>query len=164
MTHRSSALAALCAVAFVSTLRAQSPALTAKVRAYRTAHDAEIVRELSTFIAIPNLASDAPNIRRNVEHLLGMMTARGIRARVLESPNGGTPAVSGSFCRRVRRSRRLLCALRPPARGHDGGHTAVAAYAARQTLDAGESDRAARRVRQVKAVATLRRSASDDKA
>jgi acetylornithine deacetylase/succinyl-diaminopimelate desuccinylase-like protein len=97
MTRHCSALAALCAVAFAAALSAQTPALTAKIRAYRTAHDAEIVRELSTFIAIPNLASDAPNIRRNVDHLLVMMTARGIRARVLESPNGGTPAVYGEL-------------------------------------------------------------------
>ena len=66
-----------------------------KVRAYRKTHDVEIVRELSDFLAIPNLASDKTNIRRNAEHLLGMMQKRGITARLLESPSGGPPAVYG---------------------------------------------------------------------
>jgi acetylornithine deacetylase/succinyl-diaminopimelate desuccinylase-like protein len=89
---------AACASAIASALFAQAaPGVNAKIKAYRTAHDAEIVRELSDFVAIPNLASDAANIRRNVDHLVAMMTARGIRARVLESPNGGTPAVYGEL-------------------------------------------------------------------
>src|SRR5436305_5846656 len=74
---------------------AQAPtpvSLRTKVRGYREAHDVQIVRELSDFLAIPNLASDRANIRRNAEHLLGMMKARGIDARLLESPSGGPPA------------------------------------------------------------------------
>lgn len=93
-----SALLAISAVMLAGTLRGQAaPALNAKIRAYGAAHDAEIVRELSTFVAIPNLATDAPNIRRNVDRLVAMMTARGIRTRVLESPNGGPPAVYGEL-------------------------------------------------------------------
>jgi acetylornithine deacetylase/succinyl-diaminopimelate desuccinylase-like protein len=72
-------------------------ALRAALRGYRVAHDMEIVRELSGFVAIPNLAGDKGNIRRNAEHLLGMMTARGINARLLESPSGGPPAVYGEL-------------------------------------------------------------------
>jgi acetylornithine deacetylase/succinyl-diaminopimelate desuccinylase-like protein len=72
-------------------------ALRTAVRAYATAHDADIVRELSTFLAIPNLASDAPNIQRNADHLIGMLGARGIAARRLESPSGGPPAVYGEL-------------------------------------------------------------------
>ena len=71
--------------------------LRSAVRAYRAAHDVEIVRELSDFLAIPNLASDKLNIRKNAEHLLGMMKARGIEARLLESPSGAPPAVYGSL-------------------------------------------------------------------
>jgi len=78
--------------------QAPSPeALRAKLRDYRRAHDVEIVRELSSFLAIPNLASDKTNIRRNAVHLEGMMTARGISARLLESPSGGPPAVYGEL-------------------------------------------------------------------
>jgi acetylornithine deacetylase/succinyl-diaminopimelate desuccinylase-like protein len=103
MTHVSSDIRrpvvfAACASLIACALSAQAtPALNAKIKAYRTAHDAEIVRQLSDFVAIPNLASDAANIRRNVDHLVRMMTARGIRTQVLESPNGGTPAVYGEL-------------------------------------------------------------------
>ncbi|MEP6494878.1 MAG: M20/M25/M40 family metallo-hydrolase [bacterium] len=93
-------IAAAAATVMAAPLPAQSPPpppLNAKIKAYRMAHDAEMVRELSTFLAIPNLATDAPNIRRNVAHLMGMLASRGIQARVLESPNGGPPAVYGEL-------------------------------------------------------------------
>jgi len=79
---------------------AQAPtpsALRASVHSYTKAHDVEIVHELSDFLAIPNLATDTPNIRRNAERLLAMMTARGITGRLLESPSGGPPAVYGEL-------------------------------------------------------------------
>lgn len=93
-------LLALSGVACARVARAQrtSPeALRTAVRAYANAHDADIVRELRTFVAIPNLASDAPNIQRNADHLIGMLGARGIAARRLESPSGGPPAVYGEL-------------------------------------------------------------------
>ncbi|MDB4874606.1 MAG: peptidase [Gemmatimonadetes bacterium] len=78
---------------------AQTPAndLRTKVRNYGSGHDVEILRELSEFLAIPNLASDGPNIRRNADHLMGMMRSRGITTRLLESPSGGPPAVYGEL-------------------------------------------------------------------
>jgi acetylornithine deacetylase/succinyl-diaminopimelate desuccinylase-like protein len=79
---------------------AQGPSpdvLRAKIQAYTTGRDVEIVGELSRFIAIPNLATDAANIRRNADHLMRMMSARGIAARLLESPTGGPPAVYGEL-------------------------------------------------------------------
>jgi acetylornithine deacetylase/succinyl-diaminopimelate desuccinylase-like protein len=92
--------ACIAGVGFAAPLLAQVPgpdALRAKVRAYSAAHDAAIVRELSDFVAIPNLASDKANIRRNAEHLMSMMNARGIASRLLESPSGGPPAVYGEL-------------------------------------------------------------------
>jgi acetylornithine deacetylase/succinyl-diaminopimelate desuccinylase-like protein len=71
--------------------------LRASVQGYVRGHDTEIVRELSDFVAIPNLASDRTNIGRNAAHLLEMMKARGIASRLLESPNGGPPAVYGEL-------------------------------------------------------------------
>src|ERR1700686_297590 len=38
-----------------------------EVRDYRTDHEDRIVRELAEFLAIPNVASDTPNIQRNAE-------------------------------------------------------------------------------------------------
>jgi len=92
------ATAALGGLALAAAAQAQRPdALRSSVKAYASAHDAAILRELSGLLAIPNLASDAPNIRRNTERLIQMMSARGITARTLESPSGGPPAVYGEL-------------------------------------------------------------------
>src|SRR5262249_41225652 len=85
-------------IASAATAQTSSPeAMRAKVRSYVSQHDADIVRELEGFLAIPNLASDNTNIQRNADHLIGMLTARGIAARRLDSPNGGPPAVYGEL-------------------------------------------------------------------
>src|SRR5438105_198575 len=90
-------LRALCAIAFAAVLllpassRGQS---REQVDRYRSGAEAEILRELAGFVAIPNLASDRPNIERNAQHLLGMLRRRGIEARLLETP-GAPPAVYG---------------------------------------------------------------------
>lgn len=65
------------------------------VREYVERHQAEIVLELRDLLAIPNVAADSLNIRRNAEILLAMLEARGIRARLLET--GGPPVVYGEI-------------------------------------------------------------------
>ena len=72
---------------------AQSP--VAGVRAYRSAHEAEIVAELVDLLSIPNVASDSVNIRLNAARLIEMMTRRGIQARLLEG--NGPPAIFGEL-------------------------------------------------------------------
>jgi len=74
-------------------VRAQS--LTESVRAYRAAHEAEIINEFADLLSIPNVASDATNIRRNAAKLVEMMSLRGIETRLLEG--GGPPAVFGEL-------------------------------------------------------------------
>ncbi len=66
----------------------------ADVASWRASHQVEIVRELSEFVALPNLASDKPNIERNAQHLLGLLRSRGAEARLLEEPNA-PPVVFG---------------------------------------------------------------------
>lgn len=66
------------------------------VRAWRSAHQAPVVRELAEFLALPNLASDADGIRRNALHARTMLERRGITTRLLESP-GSPPAVYGEL-------------------------------------------------------------------
>ena len=70
--------------------------MRAGVRAYSQAHDVEVLRELTDFLAIPNLASDSVSIRRNARHLMQMLERRGARAQVLETP-GAPPAVFGEL-------------------------------------------------------------------
>lgn len=66
------------------------------VVAYQQAHDVRILRELTDFLAIPNLAADSVNIRRNAAHMRQMLERRGVSAQLLETP-GAPPAVYGEL-------------------------------------------------------------------
>ncbi len=66
------------------------------VRAYRAAREPEILAELMELVAIPNLASEEGDIRRNAAHLVRMLARRGISGRLLEAPPG-PPAVYGEL-------------------------------------------------------------------
>ncbi|MGE3249852.1 MAG: M20/M25/M40 family metallo-hydrolase [Hyphomonadaceae bacterium] len=63
-----------------------SPAMAA-ARAHVAANEAAIVTELRDLLAIPNVASNEADIRRNAEALIAMLERRGVSARVLETPN-----------------------------------------------------------------------------
>lgn len=67
-----------------------------QVRAWRHAHEAEILGELTALLAIPNLASDSGHVARNAAALVAMLERRGVRARLLETP-GSPPAVLGEL-------------------------------------------------------------------
>ena len=54
-----------------------------------------IVSELLELLAIPNVAADRPNIRRNAEHLRGLLSRHGLNADVLET--AGNPLVFGAL-------------------------------------------------------------------
>src|SRR5689334_10856474 len=88
----SGALLALQLSANVPFISAQTPA---NLRAYRQSHESEIINEFAELLAIPNVASDAPNIRRNATKLVEMMQQRGITARLLEG--NGPPAIFGEL-------------------------------------------------------------------
>ena len=83
------------ALAQKSTPPAAAP-VAQEVREYRMANEDRIVRELSEFLAIPNIASDTPNIQKNAAHLVEMLEARGIETHLL--PIGGRgPVVFGKL-------------------------------------------------------------------
>ena len=65
------------------------------IRLYRQKHEVEILNEFVELLAIPNVASDTPNIHRNATKLIDMMKRRGIAARLLEGK--GPPAVFGEL-------------------------------------------------------------------
>jgi acetylornithine deacetylase/succinyl-diaminopimelate desuccinylase-like protein len=66
------------------------------VREYRMENEDRIVRELSEFLAIPNIASDTPNIQKNAAHLVEMLEARGIETHLLPITGRG-PVVFGKL-------------------------------------------------------------------
>jgi acetylornithine deacetylase/succinyl-diaminopimelate desuccinylase-like protein len=84
---------------------AQSPAgkprmapveVTRQVRAYRMKNEDRIVRELTEFLAIPNVASDTINIQKNAAHLVEILEARGIETHLLPIAGRG-PVVFGKL-------------------------------------------------------------------
>jgi acetylornithine deacetylase/succinyl-diaminopimelate desuccinylase-like protein len=70
--------------------------LRARVDAWRAPRETVIVGELTRLLAIPNLASDSVNIRRNAALIVEMLERRGATARILEAP-GSAPAVYGEL-------------------------------------------------------------------
>jgi acetylornithine deacetylase/succinyl-diaminopimelate desuccinylase-like protein len=67
-----------------------------EVRQYRLANEDRIVRELTEFLAIPNVASDTENIQKNAAHLVEMLEARGIETHLLPISGRG-PVVFGKL-------------------------------------------------------------------
>jgi len=80
-------------------LLVQSPALAAgSVREHRRAHEHEILREFLELLAIPNVADDRENIRRNAAAIVTMMQRRRLQPRLLEASDpSAPPAVYGEW-------------------------------------------------------------------
>ena len=64
-----------------------------KVRQFRSANEHRIVREFLSLLAIPNVASDTPNVRKNAELIVEMMKQRGLNPRLLEAQSPNVPPV-----------------------------------------------------------------------
>jgi acetylornithine deacetylase/succinyl-diaminopimelate desuccinylase-like protein len=62
-----------------------------KVREYRQANERQILDEYLALLAIPNVAADTPNIRRNAEFIAAMMKQRGLTPQLLDGPTPNTP-------------------------------------------------------------------------
>jgi acetylornithine deacetylase/succinyl-diaminopimelate desuccinylase-like protein len=69
-----------------------------KVREYRRANEHQILAEFTTLLAIPNVASDVANIRKNAAHIVQIMKERGLNPRLLETASQDSPpAVYGEW-------------------------------------------------------------------
>jgi acetylornithine deacetylase/succinyl-diaminopimelate desuccinylase-like protein len=87
----------ICMLLFLVLLATFLPVLAQPpVRVYVEAHEPEILREFVDLLAIPNVASDRNNIRRNAALVQKMMGLRGIPTRLLETP-GAPPVVFGEI-------------------------------------------------------------------
>ena len=90
-------LAALPCVTWAQKTSHPAPAQVAQeVRDYRLDNEDRIIRELDEFLAIPNVASDTPNIQKNAAHLVEMLEARGIETHLLPISGRG-PVVFGKL-------------------------------------------------------------------
>lgn len=71
-----------------------APVLAAgSVREYRRAHEHEILQEFLELLAIPNVANDRENIRRNAAAIVNMMQQRKLQPRLLETTDPSVPPV-----------------------------------------------------------------------
>src|SRR3954469_21269180 len=66
------------------------------VRSWVSQHQRDVVRQFADLLAIPNVASDTPNIRRNADYISAQLTQRGVTTRLLEE-EGGPPIVFGEL-------------------------------------------------------------------
>jgi acetylornithine deacetylase/succinyl-diaminopimelate desuccinylase-like protein len=71
---------------------AQATDAASVARDWRQAHEQEIIDGFVELLAIPNVASDTVNIRKNAEHIAGLLEPRGFAAQLLEV-EGSPPAV-----------------------------------------------------------------------
>ncbi len=71
----------------VSLLLLAATAQGQDVHGYVAARQKEILAEFTALLAIPNVASDKPNIARNADFILKALAKRGIQGRLLEVPN-----------------------------------------------------------------------------
>ena len=79
----------------VASLQAGNPPAEA-ARAWRQAHEREILTEFIELLSIPNLASDRVDIRRNAAAISALLERRGVQTRLLEV-DGAPPVVYGEL-------------------------------------------------------------------
>jgi acetylornithine deacetylase/succinyl-diaminopimelate desuccinylase-like protein len=94
------AIAVGYAIGFLAGLPAQAgdnaASAASAARAWRQAHERQVLDDFFALLRIPNTSRDLPNIRRNAEYLVQMMERRGLKPRLLEVP-GAAPAVYGEI-------------------------------------------------------------------
>lgn len=96
MSARSLFIAAQCVAVPCAAQRDSAGALRAAARQYRLSHEPAILRDFAHLLAIPNVAADRANIRRNADLLVTMLKSRGVDARLLELGDA-SPVVFGNI-------------------------------------------------------------------
>jgi acetylornithine deacetylase/succinyl-diaminopimelate desuccinylase-like protein len=83
--------------ALVAALAVTLGAQPARVgREWREGHEREILREFADLLALPNLARDTENIRRNASAIAAVLEKRGVKTRLLETADA-PPVVYGEL-------------------------------------------------------------------
>lgn len=97
MAKRSQRIWAVALAASVWAAGAEAQSVRDKVRAYRAAHEKEIVGELAGLLSLPNVATNLPDVQKNAGHLVGMLEKRGFATKILSAGEGTPPAVYGEL-------------------------------------------------------------------
>src|SRR4026209_2420842 len=85
-----------CVLFFAPIIFAQTDPAALSARKWRESHEAAILHEFSKLLAIPNLASDSPNILKNAAAVQRLLDKRGVKTRLLEA-TGAPPGVHGEI-------------------------------------------------------------------
>ena len=91
MTGRRSAATWIALTLLAAT--AATPATRDQVRAWRAAHEREVLGELVDLLALPNVATKVADIERNADRLTAMLERRGFAVRRLSAGPGTPPAL-----------------------------------------------------------------------
>lgn len=86
----------LACLALAGAASAGEPRAVGAAAAHVAAHEETIVAELRQLLALPNVATNEADIRRNADLLVRMLEKRGVAARILETP-GAPVSVYGEL-------------------------------------------------------------------
>lgn len=80
-------------IVLVLTAGAAQAQLRDQIRAYRSAHEKEILADFVTLLAMPNVATSVPDVEKNAAYIEGLLKARGFHTRIIAAEPGTPPAV-----------------------------------------------------------------------
>src|SRR3569623_223328 len=73
--------------------QAQAASPKAAVRAWRPAHEKEIVSDITALLAMPNVATTLPDVQKNATFIAGLLRKRGFQTQLLTAEPGTPPSV-----------------------------------------------------------------------
>jgi acetylornithine deacetylase/succinyl-diaminopimelate desuccinylase-like protein len=97
MRNRAAVTLSVLAMLLSGGTAAQAAGLGAQVRAYREAHEKEILEEFSQLLAMPNVATHVADIEVNAAFITRELTRRGFTTRLLAAAPGTPPAIYGEL-------------------------------------------------------------------
>jgi acetylornithine deacetylase/succinyl-diaminopimelate desuccinylase-like protein len=97
MTGRRLWIASLLLLSALPATAEQPSSVHDRVRAYRQAHEKQIVGELTDLLALPNVATRLADVERNADRLTAMLERRGFKVQRLSAGEGTPPSVYGEL-------------------------------------------------------------------
>ena len=88
-------LCALAAAALALPAQAKNP--RDAVHAWRVAHEREIVSDFSTFLAMPDVATNVADVEKNAAYIQAQLQARGFKTQILHAAPGTPPSVFAEY-------------------------------------------------------------------
>ncbi len=95
MHAKSLILAAAALAAVASAAQAASP--RDKVRAWRVAHEREILTDFETFLSMPDVATTVPDVEKNAAYIQAQLQARGFKTQILHAAPDTPPSVFAEY-------------------------------------------------------------------